>query len=74
MRCCLGGSGNETDQSARITAQIGLACRPDFLLSKPGFGGDEALMIQINEMLRTLALIDASRGFNAPSAQGSSIP
>jgi methylaspartate ammonia-lyase len=58
MGCCLGGSGNETDQSARITAQIGLACQPDFLLSKPGFGGDEALMIQANEMLRTLALIE----------------
>ena len=66
MGCCLGGSGNETDQSARITAQIGLACRPDFLLSKPGFGGDEALMIQTNEMVRTLALIDASRGASGP--------
>ena len=70
MGCCLGGSGNETDQSARITAQIGLACRPDFLLSKPGFGGDEALMIQTNEMLRTLALIAASRA-GGPSAAGS---
>src|SRR5262249_21658633 len=59
MGCCLGGSGNETDQSARITAQIGLATRPSLLLSKPGFGGDEALMIQMNEMLRTLALIEA---------------
>jgi methylaspartate ammonia-lyase len=59
MGCCLGGSGNETDQSARITAQIGLATRPSFLLSKPGFGGDEALMIQTNEMRRTLALIEA---------------
>jgi methylaspartate ammonia-lyase len=68
MGCCLGGSGNETDQSARITAQIGLACQPDFLLSKPGFGGDEALMIQTNEMVRTLALIEASRDLNAPSA------
>jgi methylaspartate ammonia-lyase len=67
MGCCLGGSGNETDQSARITAQIGLACRPDFLLSKPGFGGDEALMIQTNEMLRTLALIETSRAAGAPS-------
>jgi len=28
MGCCLGGTGNETDQSAPITAQIGLAC-PD---------------------------------------------
>jgi methylaspartate ammonia-lyase len=49
------------DQSVRITAQIGLACRPDLLISKPGFGGDEALMIQTNEMIRTLALIEASR-------------
>jgi methylaspartate ammonia-lyase len=68
MGCCLGGSGNETDQSTRITAQVGLACQPDFLLSKPGFGGDEALMIQTNEMVRTLALIDASRGLSGPSA------
>jgi len=74
MGCCLGGSGNETDQSARITAQIGLACQPDFLLSKPGFGGDEALMIQTNEMLRTLALIEASRGVSGPSTPGSSTP
>jgi len=57
----LGGSANETDQSTRITAQIGLACRPAFMLSKPGFGGDEALMIQTNEMRRTLALLEARR-------------
>ena len=74
MGCCLGGSGNETDQSARITVQVGLACQPDFLLSKPGFGGDEALMIQTNEMLRTLALIGATRGVSGPSAPGSSTP
>jgi methylaspartate ammonia-lyase len=61
MGCCLGGTGNETDQWARITAQIALACQPDFLLSKTGFGGDEALMIQTNEMLRALALIAVSR-------------
>jgi methylaspartate ammonia-lyase len=67
MGCCLGGTGNETDQSARITAQVGLACQPDFLLSKPGFGGDEALMIQTNEMLRTLALIEASREVGGPN-------
>ena len=51
---------NETDQSARISAQVALACRTDFLLSKPGFGGDEGLMIETNEMLRTLALIRAA--------------
>lgn len=56
MGCCLGGTANETDLSARITAQIGLATGPDFLLSKPGIGADEGLMILTNEMLRTLAL------------------
>ncbi|MGE0717715.1 MAG: methylaspartate ammonia-lyase [Alphaproteobacteria bacterium] len=59
MGCCLGGTANETDQSARITTHVGLACGPDFLLSKPGLGGDEALMIQGNEMARTLALLAA---------------
>ena len=56
MGCCLGGTANETDFSARVTAQIGLATGPDFLLSKPGIGADEGLMILTNEMLRTLAL------------------
>jgi len=78
MGCCLGGTGNETDQSARITAQIGLACRPDFLLSKPGFGGDEALMIQTNEMVRTLALIESAKApkpkVSAPSRPGFAPP
>lgn len=54
---CLGGTGNETDQSTRITTHIGLACQPSFMLAKPGLGGDEALMIQSNEMARTFARI-----------------
>ncbi len=58
----LGGSANETDQSARICTHIGLACRPDFMLSKPGLGVDEALMIQRNEMARTLALVASRKG------------
>src|SRR3546814_4271337 len=57
MGACLGGTGNETDQSTRICTQIALACGPDFMLSKPGLGGDEALMIQSNEMARTLAVL-----------------
>ncbi|KAJ5100355.1 Methylaspartate ammonia-lyase [Penicillium angulare] len=60
--CCLGGSANETDLSARITAQVSLATQPDFLLSKPGIGADEGLMILTNEMLRTLALVDMGDG------------
>jgi len=59
MGACLGGTANETDHSARICTHIGLACQPDFMLSKPGLGVDEALMIQTNEMARTLALLKA---------------
>ncbi len=61
MGACLGGTANETDQSTRISTHIGLACQPDFMLSKPGLGADEALMIQTNEMARTLAILQARR-------------
>lgn len=61
MGACLGGTANETDHSTRISTHMGLACRPDFMLSKPGLGADEALMIQTNEMARTLALLAARR-------------
>ena len=57
MGASLGGTANETDQSTRICTHIGLACQPDFMLSKPGLGVDEALMIQTNEMARTLAIL-----------------
>jgi methylaspartate ammonia-lyase len=59
MGSSLGGTANETDHSARICTHIGLACSPDFMLSKPGLGVDEALMIQSNEMARTLAILAA---------------
>jgi methylaspartate ammonia-lyase len=61
MGACLGGTANETDHSTRISCHMGLACQPDFMLSKPGLGADEALMIQTNEMARTLALLEARR-------------
>ena len=57
MGACLGGTANETDHSTRISCHMGLACQPDFMLSKPGLGADEALMIQTNEMARTLAIL-----------------
>jgi methylaspartate ammonia-lyase len=57
----LGGSGNETEQSASVTAEIGLSCNADFILSKPGFGGDEGLMIVSNAMTRALALASRRR-------------
>ena len=43
MGACLGGTANETDHSTRISTHMGLACQPDFMLSKPGLGADEAL-------------------------------
>jgi methylaspartate ammonia-lyase len=61
MGACLGGTANETDHSTRISCHMGLACQPDFMLSKPGLGADEALMIQTNEMARTLAILEAKR-------------
>ena len=48
-------------QSSRISTHVGLACQADILIAKPGQGVDEALMIERNEMNRTLALI-AARG------------
>lgn len=57
---CLGGSSNETDQSTRITAQMGIACGAAMIFTKPGQGSDEGWMIVVNEMERTLAQI-ASR-------------
>lgn len=55
----MGGSANETDQSAKLSAHIALACRADFLMNKPGQGVDEGVSILTNEMRRTLALIVA---------------
>jgi methylaspartate ammonia-lyase len=57
MGCCLGGTANETDISTRITTNVALATGPDFMMTKPGLGGDEGVMIQTNEMARTLALV-----------------
>lgn len=53
----LGGTANGTDQSARVSAHIAIACEADILLSKPGQGVDEGLMIEYNEMKRALTLI-----------------
>ena len=37
----LGGTCNETDQSARVCVHVALASRPDQMLAKPGMGVDE---------------------------------
>ncbi|MFK4298773.1 methylaspartate ammonia-lyase [Arthrobacter sp. GAS37] len=51
-----GGTCNETDISARVSAHIAMACGADQVLAKPGMGVDEGLMIVGNEMARTAAL------------------
>jgi methylaspartate ammonia-lyase len=45
----------------KVKEVICAAGQPDFMLSKPGLGADEALMIQTNEIARTLALLQARR-------------
>jgi methylaspartate ammonia-lyase len=57
-----GGTCNETDRSAQVTAHVAMACGADQILAKPGMGGDEGLMIVGNEMARAAALAAARRG------------
>jgi len=52
-----GGSCCETDISARVSWHIALATEPFWALDKPGMGVDEGYQIGMNEMKRTLALI-----------------
>jgi methylaspartate ammonia-lyase len=54
----LGGSYAETDLSARVSAHVALATRPDLLMAKPGMGVDEAISLVHNEMARALARPD----------------
>ena len=58
----LGGTCNETDQSARVCVNIAVATGPHQMLAKPGMGVDEGLMLVNNEMWRTLAIIQSRRG------------
>jgi len=54
-----GGTCNETDRSAQVTAHVAMACEATQVLAKPGMGVDEGLMIVGNEMARTAALVRA---------------
>lgn len=51
----LGGTCNETDQTARVSAHIALGTDARQVLAKPGMGFDEGYMIITNEMRRALA-------------------
>jgi len=54
-----GGSSNETDRSAQVSAHIAMACGAVQVLAKPGMGVDEGMMIVGNEMARVAALVAA---------------
>jgi methylaspartate ammonia-lyase len=54
-----GGTCNETDRSAQISAHVAMACGAAQVLAKPGMGVDEGIMIVGNEMARTAALVRA---------------
>jgi methylaspartate ammonia-lyase len=56
-----GGTANETDRSAQVSAHIAMACGAAQVLAKPGMGVDEGMMIVGNEMARVAALV-AARG------------
>jgi methylaspartate ammonia-lyase len=57
-----GGSCNETDRSAQISAHIAMACGATQVLAKPGMGVDEGMMIVGNEMARVAALVGIRDG------------
>lgn len=61
LRSYSGGTCNETDQSARVTTQVAMACGADQVLAKPGMGVDEGVMIVRNEMARTRDLVQWRR-------------
>lgn len=48
----LGGSNNETDISSRASVHVGVALGAWRMLSKPGMGFDEGVMVMTNELQR----------------------
>jgi methylaspartate ammonia-lyase len=65
-----GGTANETDRSAQVSAHIAMACGAAQVLAKPGLGVDEGMMIVGNEMARVAALAAArGRSVTASSAR-----
>jgi methylaspartate ammonia-lyase len=56
-----GGTCNETDRSAQVSAHVAMACGAGQILAKPGMGVDEGLMIVGNEMTRVAALAAARK-------------
>ncbi|HEX3336693.1 MAG TPA: methylaspartate ammonia-lyase [Jatrophihabitans sp.] len=65
-----GGTCNETDRSAQVSAHIAMACGAAQILAKPGMGVDEGMMIVGNEMARVAALVGARGRAAVGSATG----
>lgn len=61
VRPILGGSSNDSDQSARVISHVALAVKPAWVLARPGMGIDEGFEIVHNEMRRTLAIMALRR-------------
>ena len=53
-----GGTCNETNRSAEVTTNIGMACGALQVLAKPGMGVEDGFMIVFNEMARVEALVN----------------
>ena len=65
-----GGTCNETDRSAQVSAHVAMACGADLVLAKPGMGVDEGMMIVGNEMQRTAVLAARRAGGPTPVQVG----
>lgn len=57
-----GGTCNETDRSAQVSAHVAMACGAAQVLAKPGMGVDEGMMVVGNEMARVSALVASRSG------------
>ena len=68
-RAYLGGTCNETVESARACAHVALATDAAQVLAKPGMGFDEGYMVMENEMRRALALAEYA-GYPTPTGDG----
>ncbi|WP_254862854.1 methylaspartate ammonia-lyase [Halovivax gelatinilyticus] len=60
-RAYLGGTCNETETSARVSAHVALATEPAQILAKPGMGVTAGYAVVENEMRRTIARRETRR-------------
>jgi methylaspartate ammonia-lyase len=63
-----GGTCNETDRSAVVSAHIAMACTAGQILAKPGMGVDEGVLVVGNEMARVAAIVGHPAAAASPQA------